>query len=438
LDIAILVILVLINGLFAMSEIALVSARRNRLQKMADAGDAGSLVAIRLGEEPTQFMSTIQIGITAIGILNGVYGEAALAEPLALILAGSGMAERTSSIVSTAIVVIGITYVSIVIGELIPKRIAQFNAEGIARLISRPILLLAKLSRPFVYLLSISTDSFLRLIGKTNMSNADITEEDIHAMLAEGSETGVIDKAEHNLVRNVFNLDDRRIASLMTPRSDIVYLDIERPLADEIQNLIDSNHSRFPVCRGAVNEVLGVITTKRLLKLQIEGSLDKIPENVIDPIYVPESMAGIKLLEEFKRSGVHLIFVVDEYGHILGIITLQDVLEALAGEFTPRDPDDVWAVQRSDGTWLLDGLIPVQTLKERLQLKNVPEEDKNTYNTLGGMIMWLSGRLPKTGEAIIWENWRFEIVDLDNKRIDKVLASRIPDLESGTEKNGSQ
>jgi putative hemolysin len=431
-DIAILGILILINGMFAMAEIALVTARRNRLQKFADAGDAGSRVAIRLGAEPTQFLSTIQIGITAISILNGIYGEAVLAEPLAVILTEYGMAEQTSSIISTAIVVIGITYVSIVLGELIPKRIAQFNAEGIARLLSRPISILAKLSGPFVYLLSISTDSILRLIGQKETNNADITEEDIHAILAEGSETGIIEKQEHDLVRNVFNLDHRKIATLMTPLSDIVYLDIEQPLETEIQTLINSNHSRFPVCRGAVNEVLGVITTKRLLKLQLEGNLDKITDNLIDAAYVPESMTGIYLLEEFKRSGVHLIFVVDEYGHILGIITLQDVLEALAGEFTPRDPEEAWALQREDGSWLLDGLIPIQTLKERLGLKNLPEEEKNSYNTLGGMIMWLTGKLSKTGDTVNWENWQFEVVDLDNNRIDKVLASRLPDMDADT------
>ncbi len=389
---------------------------------------------MRLGEEPTQFLSTVQIGITAIGILNGIVGEAALAGPLAGLLQGLGVDQKSSSAGATAIVVVSITYFSIVIGELVPKRIAQFNAEGIARLMAGPVALLAQLSRPFVYLLSISTDGILRLLGKKELSSANLTEEDIHAMLMEGSQSGVIEKHEHEMVRNVFRLDDRQIASLMTPRSEIVCLDVEQPLAESLERLVASDHSRFPVCRGGMHEVLGIISAKRLLKQRLKGEPpEKISEYLLPAVYVPESLTGMKLLEQFRESGVQMVFVVDEYGEILGLVTLQDLLEALAGEFRPRDPEDVWAVQRQDGSWLLDGLIPIPELKDRLDLKAVPEEEKGRYHTLSGMMMWLIGKLPRTGDVAEWQGWRLEVVDLDGNRIDKVLATRLPESAGGEE-----
>jgi len=429
LNILILIILILLNGVFAMSEIALVTARKNRLQRMAEEGDAAATIAIRLGEEPTQFLSTVQIGITAIGILNGIAGESVLAGPLSLWLQSLGLEEKASSTGATTIVVVGITYFSIVFGELVPKRIAQFNAEGIARFMARPILALAKLSRPFVYLLSASTDAILRLMGKKELSSANLTEEDIHAMLAEGSSAGLIEKQEHEMVRNVFRLDDRQIASLMTPRSEFIYLDIEQPIESSLDYLINSDHSRFPVCRGGINDMLGVITAKRLLKQRIIGESTNIIECLRPCIFVPETLTGMTLLEQFRESGVQMVFVVDEYGEILGLITLQDVLEALVGEFKPRDPEDVWAVRREDGSWLLDGLIPIPELKDRLGLKSVPEEHKGRYNTLSGMMMWLIGTMPRTGAITEWEQWRFEVVDLDGNRIDKVLASPLAELQ---------
>ncbi|KJS02026.1 MAG: membrane protein [Desulfobulbaceae bacterium BRH_c16a] len=428
-DIAVLIFLILLNGVFAMSEIALVTARKSRLQRLAEDGDKSAVIAMRLGEDPTQFLSTVQIGITAIGILNGIVGEAALAGPLAEILRSFGLDAKSSSISATTVVVVGITYFSIVVGELVPKRIAQFNAEGIARLMAGPISVLAKLSRPFVYLLSVSTDGILRLMGKKELSSANLTEEDIHSMLAEGSQAGLIEKQEHEMVRNVFRLDDRQIASLMTPRSEIIYLDIEQPLEGTLENLMNSDHSRYPVCRGGMHDTVGIITAKRLLKQRMKGESTNIQEYLQPAIFVPESLTGMKLLEQFRESGVQMVFVVDEYGEILGLITLQDVLEALTGEFKSRDPEDVWAVQREDGSWLLDGLIPIQELKDRLDLKSVPEEQKGRYNTLSGMMMWLIGSLPRTSDVAEWEGWRLEVVDMDGNRIDKVLASSLLDRD---------
>jgi len=426
LEIALLGFLILLNGTLAMSEIALVTARRSRLERLAENGDPTAAVALRLAEEPTQFLSTIQIGITAIGILNGIVGEAALAEPLSLWLQRLGMVERTSGIAATSLVVLAVTYISIVIGELVPKRFAQHNAEGIARIVARPISWLAAVSRPFVYLLTISTDGLLRLMGKSEFSSVNLTEDDIYAVLVEGSQMGVIEKHEHEMVRNVFRLDDRQIGSLMTPRSEIVYLDLEQPIEGSLKSLIDSDHSRFPVCRGGMSDLVGVITAKRLLKQHLKGQTADISDYLLSPVYVPESLTGMKLLEQFRESGVQMVFVVDEYGEVLGLVTLQDLLEAVTGEFKARDPDDYWAVQRDDGSWLLDGLIPVPVLKDRLELRTVPEEEKGRYHTLSGMMMWLLGRVPNTADSAVWEGWLLEVVDLDGNRIDKVLAQRLP------------
>ena len=426
-EIVILAFLIVLNGVFAMSEIALVTARKSRLQRLAEDGDKSAAVAMRLGEDPTQFLSTVQIGITVIGIMNGIVGESALAGPLADMLNQLGLDGKTSSITATTLVVVVITYFSIVVGELVPKRIGQFHAEGIATFMAKPISVLAAMSRPFVFLLSVSTDGLLRLLGKKELNSANLTEEDIHSMLAEGSQVGLIEKQEHEIMRNVFRLDDRQIASLMTPRSEIIYLDIDKPLESSLENLMNSVHSRYPVCHGGLHNTVGIITAKRLLKQRIQGESNSIQDYLQPAIFVPETLTGIKLLEQFRESGVQMVFVIDEYGEILGLITLQDVLEALTGEFKPRDPEDVWGVQREDGSWLLDGLIPIPELKDRLNLKFVPEEHKGRYNTLSGMMMWLIGSVPRTSDVVEWEGWRLEIVDLDGNRADKILASRLDD-----------
>lgn len=421
----VLVALILLNGAFAMSEIALLSARRSRLARLAADGDGAAGVAMQLGEEPTRFLSTVQIGITAISILNGIVGESVLAAPFAAWLQTFGIEQQISEGGATALVVVVITYVTIVVGELVPKRIAQINAEGIARLVARPIQALATVSRPFVRLLSFSTDAILRLMGKHGARAAAVTEEDIHALLEEGSEAGVIEKQEHDMVRNVFRLDDRQIGSLMIPRADIVYLDLELPLESNLDRVAESEHSRFPVCRGGLHDILGIIATKQLFNQMHRNRQPDLAAQLQPCVYVPESLTGMELLEQFRASATHMVFVIDEYGEIQGLVTLQDVLEAVTGEFQPRNADEAWAVQREDGSWLLDGLIPLPELKDRLDLDAVPEEDRGRYHTLSGMMMWLLGRLPHTGDKAQWERWQLEVVDLDGKRVDKVLASPL-------------
>ncbi|MBI4997113.1 MAG: HlyC/CorC family transporter [Rhodocyclales bacterium] len=424
-EILFLVTLIFLNGLFAMSEIALVAARRSRLARLHEDGDSAAGIAIELHDDPTRFLSTIQIGITSIGILNGIVGEALLAAPFAKWMHGLGLEEEASGIAATALVVIVITYVSIVIGELVPKRVGQINPEGIARLVARPMKFLALVTRPFVRLLTASTETILRLMGQRERDDQGVTEEEIHAMIEEGSEAGVIEEQERAMVRNVFRLDDRQIGSLMIPRADIVYLDVEHTLEENQRWITESDHSRFPVCRGGLHDVLGIVNAKQLLNQQLRGDATDLTRQLQPATFVPESLTGMDLLEHFRASGTQMVLVVDEYGEVQGLVTLQDVLEAVTGEFKPRNQEDAWAVQREDGSWLLDGLIPIPELKDRLELKVVPDEDKGRYHTLSGLIMWLLGRLPRTGDIATWEDWKLEVVDLDGKRVDKVLAARL-------------
>lgn len=421
----ILALLIVLNGLFAMSEIALVAARKARLMRLVAEGDSSAAVALKLGEDPTRFLSTVQIGITSIGILNGIVGEAVLAAPLAEWLQTLGVPSATASLGATAGVVIVITYVSIVIGELVPKRIGQINPEGIARLVARPMVTLAFLTRPFVAVLSWSTQAILRIMGVRPLDNPSVTEEEIQAMLEEGSEAGVIEHHQHRMVRNVFRLDDRRLGSLMIPRSDLVYVDIRRPPEENVQVMIESEPSRFPVCDGGLDNLLGLIHAKQAFACLAKGEQPNFTDQLPPCVFVPETLTGMELLEQFRANGMHMAFVIDEYGELQGIVTLQDVLEAVTGEFTPDDENDAWAVQRHDGSWLLDGAIPILEMKDRLAFKTMPEENRGRYHTLSGMVMLLLGRVPVTGDRVEWDGWILEVVDMDGKRIDKVLATPV-------------
>ena len=436
-EIAILFALICLNGVFAMSEIALVTARKARLQKLIDEGDSGAAAAVKLGEDPTRFLSTIQIGITSIGVLNGIVGEAALAVPMAMWLVSLGVPDAYASFIATGIVVLTITYFSIVVGELVPKRIGQSYPETFARLVARPINFLALATKPFVILLSASTRALLRLMGVKETKGTPVTEEEIHAMLVEGTSAGVIESHEHTMVRNVFRLDDRQIGSLMVPRADIVCLDVDDSFEDNLRHIEESDHARFPVVQGGIENILGVINARQWLTRALKDKSQSLREQVLQsPLYVPETITGMELLDNFRLSDVHMAFVIDEYGEVQGIITLQDLIEAITGEFQPRDPETSWAVQREDGSWLLDGHIPVPELKDRLGLEEVPEEERGRYHTLSGMIMLLTGTLPKVADAVQWEGWKLEIVDMDGRAIDKVLAMRLPPVDPEGEAEG--
>jgi len=425
-DVVLLVFLIFLNALFAMSEMALTASRKARLQVMVETGDAGAVAAMELHDDPTKFLSTVQIGITSIGVLNGIVGDAAFSAPFALWLHHTfDMHDKAAEIFATAMVVVVITFLTIIFGELVPKRLGQMYPESVARLVAQPMNWLSMSARPFVMLLSFCTESTLRLMGIRGGPSRSVTEEEIAASLEEGLDAGVIEAQEHQMVRNVFRLDDRQVGSMMIPRAEIVWLNAAAPAEAVLKVIAADEHSRYPVCRGGLDDVLGVVSAQSLLQQAIGGSVLSITERLQPAVFVPETLSGMELLDQFRASSAQLVFVVDEYGEVQGMITVRDVLEAITGEFTTPS-DDAWAVQREDGTWLFDGLIPVPELKDRLELKDLPEEGRGRYNTLAGMIMLLLGRLPQTTDSVEWEGWRFEVVDLDGKRIDKVLASLSP------------
>ena len=424
-DLTLLVFLILLNGVFAMSEMALTAARKARLQVMVEGQEPGAQAAMDLHDNPTKFLSTVQIGITSIGVLNGIVGEAAFAAPLAAwLIADFGVAAKTASLGATALVVVIITILTIIFGELVPKRLGQMFPETIARLVARPMNLLSTATRPLVALLSVCTNAVLRVMGISGGPTRSVTEEEIAASLEEGVDAGVIEAQEHQMVRNVFRLDERQIGSMMIPRAEIVWLDAADSVDSLLSTIAASGHTRFPVCRGSLDDVQGVLNAAKLLQPLASGQTLNIHAHMAPPVFVPETLSGMELLEHFRVSRTDLVFVVDEYGAVQGVITERDLLEAITGEFGAPSDEDAWAVQRADGTWLLDGLIPVPEFKDRLDLKELPEEDRGRYNTLAGMIMLLLGRLPRTADTVEWEGWRFEVVDLDGKRVDKVLVSR--------------
>jgi len=421
-----IVFLTVLNGVFAMSELALAASRKVRLNAMAEDGDKGAQAALTLLGNPNQFLSTVQVGITSIGVLNGIVGEAAFSAGVARWLHGFGVADKAAAISATAIVVTLITFTTIIFGELVPKRIGQLHPEPVARWVSRPMLWLATAAKPFVKLLSGTTAGVLRLMRIDTNALRPVTEEEISASLEEGVDAGVIEQHEHQMVQNVFQLDDRPLTSLMVPRTDVEWLDASNSVAQCLKLAASGGekgaHSWYPVCRGSLDDVVGVISVGRLLELGIDTP-GTIEAYATPASFVPETLSGMELLEQFRAKAGRFVFVVDEYGVVQGLLTPRDLLEAITGELQPGAQIDAWATERDDGSWLLDGLMPVSELKVRLKIDELPEEDRGRYNTVAGLLMSVSGHLPVVGERIECADWRFEVVDLDGKRIDKVLAS---------------
>jgi putative hemolysin len=425
-DILLIVFLTLLNGAFAMSELALASSRKARLAAMAEAGDKGSITALKLLENPTQFLSSVQVGITSIGMLNGIVGEAAFSGKLALWLQTFGMTVATANVTATAVVVVVITFITIVFGELVPKRIGQLYPETVSRWVSRPMAFVAKAAKPFVWLLTHTTQGMLKLLRIDTNAVQHVTEEEINASLEEGVDAGIIEQHEHQMVRNVFLLDDRQLTSIMVPHSEIQWLDAQDSIDVAVQKAWTTGHSWYPVCRGGLDDVVGVIHLPRMLALQAEGNNEPLMRHVQAAVFVPETLTGMELLEQFRERATRMVLVVDEYGVVQGLLTPHDLLEAITGELQPSAKTEAWAVQRDDGSWLLDGMMPVSELKARLDMDELPLEERGRYNTLAGLLMAVSGHMPVTGEKIECEDWLFEVVDLDGKRVDKVLASQRP------------
>jgi putative hemolysin len=421
-EIYVLVILILVNGFFAMSEIALVSARRARLQPLADRGDSSARIATQLGAEPTRFLSTVQIGITSVAMLSGIVGEAALAPLLAAKFVAWGATAQAAGYLATAAVVALVTYFSIVVGELVPKRIGQIHAEAVARFVARPIRLLSLASRPFVWLLTGSTQVLLRVLGVDDSRRNPVTEEEIHAILHEGSSAGVIEEEERKMVQNLFDLDERPVATIMTPRAHMAVLETDATPDQVIAKMEAEPHSRYPVVGVDRQDVVGVVSARALLLALLRGESLDLERLAKAPLFVPESITGKDILERFREGRTNIAFVIDEYGSVQGLLTLHDILEAITGQFAAA-PEDSWAVQRDDGSWLLDGQIPMTVLAQHLALEW--SDDDADFETASGLMLWHLGRIPRTTERIRWQGWSFEVVDMDGPRIDKILASRL-------------
>ncbi|TSE29929.1 Magnesium and cobalt efflux protein CorC [Tepidimonas thermarum] len=425
-DVLLILLLTLLSGLFSMTEIAVVSSRRVRLEAMASDGDHGARAALWLQDNPTLFFSTIQMGNTTVALLNGIVGEGAFGDGLAAALQGVGLPAGWAHALATTAVVVAVTYVTIVIGELVAKRIGQTAPEAIARWMARPLLALAKVAKPAVALLALSTNALLRLLGIPPLPRHEVTVEEIQAQLAHGVRSGVIERGEHRMVGNVLALDDRQLGSLMVPRAEIVWLDAERPLGEVLINARHGGHSWYPVCRGGLDDVLGVIHLSRLIALDEKGGREHDWVRDVQPaVFVPETLSGLDLLEQFRARAMRMVFVVDEYGEVQGLLTPLDLLEAITGELSSDEPHDAWATPQPDGSWLLDGSMPAHELKSRLDIGALPDEERDLYGTLAGLMQTVAGRLLKPGDAVAVEGWRLTVLSMQGRRIDRVRAERL-------------
>ncbi|WAL61650.1 hemolysin family protein [Thermocoleostomius sinensis] len=423
-QIVIILLLILANGLFAMSEMAVVSARKARLQELAAQGNTNARTALSLAESPNRFLATVQIGITMIGTLAGAFGGATLSEPLAAHIAQIPGLQPYSETIAFGTVVVLITYLSLILGELVPKRLALNNPERIAAFVAAPMLCISGITGPIVSLLSISTEFVLKLLRVNPHTNEPlVTEEEIKILLRQGAKAGAFEAAEQNMVERVFHLGDQQANALMTPRPDICWLDLNDPMEVNRQKMIDSHHSRFPVCQETLDNVLGVVHVSDVLNRSLLGEPIDLTAMLRQPLLIPESTRALKILELFKQSGTHIAFVVDEYGVIQGLVTLNDVMEVIIGDVSFVDqPQEADVIQREDGSWLLDGMLSINEIKEVLDLEHLPGEARGNFQTLGGFMITNLGRIPKSSDHFVWDGFRFEVMDMDGNRVDKVLV----------------
>ncbi|HUF37529.1 MAG TPA: hemolysin family protein [Anaerolineales bacterium] len=428
-EILVILLLILANGVFAMAEIAVVSARKARLQEDVDEGRAGAAAALRLAEAPNDFLSTVQIGITLIGILAGAFGGATIAEGLETYLDGFPRLAPYSEFFAVAVVVVFITYFSLVLGELAPKRLALRDPERIAARVAGPMGVLARVGAPVVRLLSFSTDAVIRFLGVSPSEEPEVTEEEIRVMIEQGTRIGVFDEAEQDMIEGVLKLGDRRVGAVMTPRSQVVSLALDDDRKTIARKLADNRYSRFPLVEDDLDSVVGIVQTKDiLLELLESGELDLRTQSH-EPLYVPERLPALRLLAQFREKGAHTALVVDEYGVIQGIVTHNDILEDIVG-FAPTlgpfaEPE---LVERADGSYLADGLIPVDEIRSLLRLGELPGEAEGHFHTLGGFVTAHMGKIPSAGEGFAWGGWAFEVMDMDLNRVDKVLIRAVPGM----------
>jgi putative hemolysin len=422
-ELTLVFLLILLNGFLAMSELAVVSARRTRLQAMAASGVGGAATALRLASSPGRFLSTVQIGITLVGVLAGAFSGATLGEKLGAYLIERGVSPGAANAIALVGVVAGVTYLSLIVGELVPKQIALRNPERVAAFVARTMEILSKIVAPAVWLLDLSSRLVLRLLGSKAKPKDTVTEDEIKMVIAEAESAGVLEPAEKEMMAAVLRFGDRPVQAIMTPRHDVDWVDVEDPEPEIRRKLMRSHHSRLPVGRGTIDEVIGVVQAKDLLNAFIGGGAVRLKDHVKQAPVVHESVDALEILTIIKGSPVHVALVVDEYGVFQGLVTSGDVLESIAGAFAePGGEDDPDAVQRDDGSWLFSGGMPVDEMADRLMIA-LPSG--GYFHTVAGFILHSLKRLPRIGEVTVVAGWRFEVVDMDGRRIDKVLATRV-------------
>jgi putative hemolysin len=423
LEVTLVLVLIVLNGIFAMSEIAVVSSRRARLQQRAERGDAGARRALELAEHPNRFLSTVQIGITTVGIFAGAYGGATLAGELGVYLDRiptlAGWGER----VALVLVVLVITYLSLVVGELVPKRIGLNHPERIASRVARPMHALSVAAAPLVRILSFSTDSLLRLLGFRKADEPPVTEAEVSALLEQGTDAGVFEEEEQELVERVFWLGDQRAGALMTPRLQVAWVDINDPPELQRASMMRDPRTRYLVCDDEIDHVVGMVESKDLWAQVLGGGDLDLRKVLRKPLFVPEAMRALRLLEAFRESGVYMAVVLDEYAGVEGVVTLNDVLEGLAGDLVETGQPRV--VQREDGSWLVDASLGMDEFRDALDLPERRGDERDEYRTLGGFVVTTLGRIPRAGEWFVADRLRYEVVDMDGHRVDKVLVSRV-------------
>ncbi len=424
-EIAFLLLLILLNGIFAMSEIAMVSSRGARLEKLAGEGSSGARSALQLKKEPTIFLSTVQVGITMVGILAGAIGETALAEPLTEWLAGFPALVPYARMLAVTVVVVGLTYLSVVIGELVPKRLALIAPEKTASFVSPSMKSLAAAAKPVVWFLSASCDLLLRLVHRNPPQEPPISNAEIRFLMKQGAEAGVFHESEQALVANVLRLDERNIRSIMTPRQDIFTIDLDKPEEEIRRRLTECPYSRVVVCRRGLDDILGLLRTADLLKACLAGEPLALEGNLHPPLFLWEGVTATHLIESFRKANLQSALIVDEYGELQGLVTLTDVLEAIVG-ILPSGQADTDIVERPDGSWLIAGSTPVDHMKTELKIVGrLTGEKDNAYVTVGGLVIHLLGRIPTETDVVEEQGHRFEVVDMDGNRVDKVLVSKI-------------
>lgn len=422
-EILIIFLLTIANGIFVMSELAIVSARKVRLQHLANQGNTKSRAALELANSPNQVLAISQVGITLIIILSGAFGEGTISKRVLPVLERIPLLAPYSEAIASSLAILFITYLTLVIGELVPKRLALNNPEQVASTVAMPMRTLATIASPIVYLLSASTDLVVRVLGISPSTDPQVTEEEIKVLIEQGTEAGTFEEAEQDMVERVFRLGDRPVSALMTPRPDIVWLDLEDSAEENRTKMTHSSHSRFPVCQSGLDNVLGLIFVTDLLGRCLSGQQLDLTGSLRQPVFVPESTRGLKVLELFKQTGIHMALVVDEYGVIQGLVTLNDIMVELVGDVPSIDElEEPQAVQRDDGSWLLDGMLPVDEFWEIFDLAHLSGEHRGNYQTLGGFVITHLGRIPAAADHFEWEGMRFEVMDMDGNRVDKVLV----------------